>query len=63
MPVAGAAPLLLDGHSQRAIAGALGVGRVTVQRDLAEVARTGHVPEPERVTGQDGKSYPATRAR
>lgn len=50
------------GHSVRAIAGALGVGKSTVDRDLAEVSRTGHVDLPERVVGADGKSYASRRA-
>jgi len=42
----------------RAIAGAVGVNEITVRRDLGGST---HV-EPERVTGLDGKSYPARRA-
>ena len=47
-----------DGHSLRAIGGALGVSDHTVRNDLSAA------PEgapPDRVTGQDGKSYPARR--
>jgi DNA-binding transcriptional MocR family regulator len=45
-------------HSQRAIAGALGVNQSTVARDL----RRGEASaSPEHVAGLDGKSYPATR--
>lgn len=54
-----------QGHSQRAIAGALGVTRDAVRRDLG-VKDAGGAPappatkaEPERVQGMDGKSYPA----
>lgn len=45
-------------HSLRAIAGAVGVSKDTVQRDLATVS-----PEtvPDRTVGLDGKSRPATR--
>jgi len=47
-----------EGHSLRAIAGAVGVGLGTVQRDLATVP-----PDtvPDRVTGLDGKSRPSRR--
>lgn len=47
-----------QGHSYRAIAGALGTSLGTVQRDLATVS-----PDtvPDRITGLDGKSRPATR--
>jgi transposase len=54
---------LLAGHrmSQRAIAQATGVGRTTVQRDLAaldsQMARNGPA---ETVIGRDGKTSPAT---
>jgi hypothetical protein len=44
-------------HSLRAIGGALGVSATQVQRDLAGVTDV----TPERVTGLDGKSYPASR--
>ena len=47
-----------EGHSTRAIAGAVGVDKRQVQRDLQHV---GTVSPPETVTGTDGKSYPATR--
>lgn len=46
-----------EGHSQRAIAGALGVSKKTVQNDIATV----QVDTPIHVEGQDGKSYPARR--
>jgi hypothetical protein len=64
--------LRAEGLSQRAIAAATGVHRRTVERDL-EVGGANAPPEsepegetepeeePERVTGLDGKSYPATR--
>lgn len=47
-----------EGHSQRAIAGALGVSDMTIRRDLE-----GATPvAPERTIGRDGKSYPARKA-
>lgn len=49
-----------EGHSLRAIGGALGVEKKQVQRDLASGGDT--VPtSPERTRGTDGKSYPASR--
>ncbi len=48
--------LAAEGMSTRAIAGALGVNRETVARDLSEVAGT-QPPEPRPVTGLDGKTY------
>lgn len=59
-----AADLRAKGHSVRAIAGALNVGKSTVDRDLAQVSRAGHLEgEPTRVTGTDGKSYSSKPAR
>lgn len=52
--------LRAEGHSQRAIAGALGVSKTQVTRDLAEVVLPDHLPET--TTGQDGKTYPAKKA-
>lgn len=46
-----------QGHSVRAIAGAVGVGTTTVHRDLTAVPPG----TAERVTGLDGKSYPAQK--
>jgi len=46
-----------DGHSVRAIAGAVGVDPKQVQRDLAGV----DMSTPATVTGRDGKSYPARK--
>lgn len=53
-----AAQLRADGHSLRAIAGALGTSKDTIARDLEIVA-----PEtiPDRVVRQGGGSYPARR--
>lgn len=53
------AVLRQKGHSTRAIAGAVGVGKSQVAKDLAQVSTGGHV---SRVNGQDGKTYPAKRA-
>lgn len=53
-----AAALRSDGHSLRAIAGALGVGKSTIDRDLSTVP-DGTVPE--RIKSLDGKSRPARR--
>lgn len=47
------------GHSNRAIAGALGVDDRTVRRDLSTAA---HAAVPERTVGLDGKSRPSRRA-
>lgn len=52
-----AAYLRERGHSTTAIAEALNVSDETIRRDLSGST---HV-EPERVTGRDGKSYPARR--
>lgn len=59
---AGAA-LRAAGHSERAIAAALGVSQPTVHRDLAGDSRESPAAPsgPERVQGTDGKSYPASR--
>ncbi len=48
-----------DGHSARAIAGALGVSEATVRRDVAATASVDAVAFPERVIGLDGKSRPS----
>jgi len=55
------ADLRKEGHSERAIAGALGVSQPTVHRDIE---RSGDSPEsPDEVRGRDGKTYPATRPK
>lgn len=48
------------GHSLRSIAGAVGVGKDTVAKDLGQVSTDRHLT-PVAVRGADGKSYPATR--
>lgn len=57
------AELRNQGHSVRAIAGALGVGKSTVHDDLtaARLSATGQSDEPPRVVRQGGGSYPARR--
>ena len=51
-----------EGHSNRAIAGALGVSEGQVRKDIAEVElRTGTQLGPERTVGLDGKVRPARR--
>ncbi len=52
--------LRAEGHSLRAIGGAVGVSQTQVARDI-ETAVTDVTPE--RVTGSDGKSYPSSRPK
>jgi transposase-like protein len=56
-----------EGHSLRAIAGAVGVSKSQIEKDVKKVSTGGHltpVPEvPQKVRGKDGKSYPAKRPR
>jgi len=54
-----AAQLRAEGHSLRAIAGALGVAHKTIHRDLASVS--GDTDEPEYVMSLDGRRRPARR--
>jgi len=54
-----AAALRANGHSERAIAGALGVSQPTVHRDLEATDSPESVPD--RIVGRDGKSRPARR--
>lgn len=50
------------GHSERAIAGAVGISKATVHRDIERAAiGSGEPIQPERVLRQGGGSYPATR--
>lgn len=53
------AQLRSEGHSTRAIGGALGISHVQVQNDLA--GSGGNDLPPGTVRGQDGKHYPSTR--
>ena len=51
------------GHSQRAIAGLIGIGKSVVFSDLCRLRAFGVLDEPERTIGLDGKTRPARRAR
>jgi transposase-like protein len=57
------AALRNQGYSLRGIASELDVSKDTVARDLAGVSRdeVSHGETPDRVTGTDGKTYPASR--
>lgn len=55
------AELRAEGMSTRAIASAVGIGRGTVHRDIEATVPSGAVEQPERITGLDGKSRPASR--
>lgn len=56
------ADLRREGHSERAIAGALGVSKTTVHRDIEHASTgPGGPVQPERVKSLDGKERPATR--
>lgn len=52
------AHLRSEGHSYRAIGDALGVDAATAYRDSSGVAHA--TPQPDRIVGRDGKSYPTT---
>lgn len=54
------AELRAEGHSLRAIAGAVGVDPKQVRRDISQV---GTVSPPGTVVGADGKRYPSTRPK
>jgi ParB-like chromosome segregation protein Spo0J len=51
------AALRAEGHSLRAIAGAVGVDAKTIRNDIAG----GDISPPAEIVGQDGKRYPAKR--
>jgi len=55
------ADLRSEGHSVRAIGGALGVSKSTIQDDLTQLSGAGQLKQPETVRGLDGKARPATR--
>ena len=57
------AELREDGESIREIADAIGVPKSTVADDIAQVSGTGHLEEPEKVTGKDGKTYSASNPK
>lgn len=54
------AELRAQGHSLRAIGGALGVSHTQVRSDLESTGKSFPVDQPERIIGRDGKSRPAT---
>ena len=53
-----AAQLRAEGHSLRAIGGALGASKTQIAKDLST---SGHLPD--HVRGRDGKNYPTRRPR
>jgi hypothetical protein len=55
------ARMRIRGMSIRGIAEALGVSRGTVANDVAQLSKSGQLEQPERITGADGKSRPASR--
>lgn len=55
------AVLRQEGHSQRAIAGAVGVSQKQVRNDLAQLSTSTQFTEPERTKGLDNKWRPAKR--
>lgn len=55
------ADLRRQGHSLRAIGGALGVSEGTVRNDLGSDQLRSATQLPDRIIGRDGKSRPATR--
>jgi hypothetical protein len=52
------AALRQDGHSIRAIAGALGVSKGAIQNDVENSRVLASTRDLNRVTGKDGKRYP-----
>jgi ParB-like chromosome segregation protein Spo0J len=52
-----------QGHSLRAIAGAVGASKSQVAADVAGLSSGGQSPQPERVVRQGGGTYPAQRPR
>lgn len=50
-----------EGHSYRAIAGALGVDHKTVRADVLAIGENSPISLPERVSRQGGGSYPSRR--
>ena len=55
------AALRADGHSERAIAGALQVPKTTVHRDIEHLVQVDQLRQPAQVTGIDGKSRKSER--
>ena len=52
-----------DGHSVRAIAGALGVPKSTVHDDIRQLSESGQLNQPEAVRSLDGKDRPPVSPR
>ena len=50
-----------QGHSERAIAGAVGASKTQVHKDIDELVTSDQLNEPDRVRSLDGKSRPASR--
>ena len=46
-----------DGHSLRSIAEVAGVSKSCIEKDVAHLASSGHLTEPEHTNGRDGKTY------
>jgi hypothetical protein len=55
------AQMRIRGMSIRQIAEATGFSKTTVARDVDQLSHSGQLEQPERVTGADGKSRPASR--
>jgi transposase-like protein len=55
------AALRSDGHSMRAIAGAVGVSQSMVHKDIVQLSTSEQLTEPERSIGLDGKSRPTRK--
>jgi hypothetical protein len=55
------AVLRQDGHSERAIAGALNVPKTTIHRDVEQLVQADQLKPPEIIKGLDGKSRKAER--
>ena len=55
------ADLRQQGHSERAIAGALGISPATAHRDIEHATASGEAVQPETVRGLDGRQRPSTR--
>ncbi|MDP8932201.1 MAG: ParB/RepB/Spo0J family partition protein [Actinomycetota bacterium] len=57
------AQLREEGMSVRQIAEKTGVAKSTVADDVKQVSETGQLNQPDRITGRDGRSRPATQPR
>lgn len=58
-----AVALRQDGHSLRAIAGALGVSHEQVRQDVISESNVNDLTMPERITTTDGRTYPTSRPK